>query len=211
MQTEQEGSVVAQPRSVRRFLARRYKANDLNGVMHAIGSLVNQQAADPHVIKLGRQIIAGAYDIYADPATGEQIPVLFFHNRAYHASTAPACFTRDDACELTALWDFCVMNVKYTLDPPHVDTYPDVRYILESYGEDCDGFTILLCSLAKAVGFDVGARVISQDGSAWQHIYPMIGIPKGHTAHYFPMDATEPGQPMGWEYPNPAARSDYRL
>ena len=196
---------------IRRFLAKRYRASGLNDVMKAIGGLVDAGASDPHVIKLARQITSGAFDLYTDPVTHQQIPVIMAWGRPYHASTAPACFTRDDNCEIQAIWDFVVMNTRYVADPPHVDTYPDVQFILEGHGEDCDGFTILFDSLCKAIGFNVGARVISQDGREWAHIYPMIAMPKGSVQGYLPLDATEPGRAPGWEYSSPMAVQDYQL
>jgi hypothetical protein len=197
--------------TIRRFLAKRYKAKSLDDVMHAIGGLVRANAADPHVIKLARQITSGTVDWDTDRRTGELVPVVVAWGRPYRAPAGPICKTRDDKCELEAIWDFVVMNVRYVLDPPHVDTYPDVRYTLEAGAEDCDGFTIVFASLAMAVGFDTAARIISQSGEAWEHIYPLVGVPKGHTQAYFPMDATEPGKWMGWEYPNAAKQADYRL
>lgn len=197
--------------TVRRFLAQRYDAKNLNDVMKAISGQIRTNAADPAVIKLARQITSGTVDWTTDPRTGEQVPVIQAWGRMYRAPVGPICKTRDDACELEAIWDFTVLNVRYVLDPPHVDTYPDVRFTLEAGAEDCDGMTIVIDSLAMAVGFDVAARVISQGGQSWEHIYPLIGVPKGHTQAYFPMDATEPGRQMGWEYQGAASTADYRI
>jgi hypothetical protein len=197
--------------TVRSAVAKRYKANSLDQVMIAIGKIVRDDAANPELIKLARRITAGDFDYMRDPRTGEEIPVIEAWKRPYRAPTGPVCRTRDDACELDAIWDFAVMNLRYTMDPPHVDTYADSRYILESHNADCDEFTILIASLAMAVGFEPGARVISQSGQSWEHIYPMIGVPKANAAAFFPMDATDPGAYPGWEYPNPRGKADFYL
>jgi hypothetical protein len=195
---------------IRRFIARRYRARGLGDVIKAIQGIVRTDAADPNVIKLARQITSGTVDFVADPRTGDQTAVVKAWGRYYRAPDS-ICRTRDDACELEALWDFSVLNFRYVFDPPHVDTYPDCRFMLEASGDDCDGATVLICSLAMSIGFDVACRIISQDGSQWQHIYPLIGLPKTGASHYFPMDITEPGREMGWEFESPAARIDYRL
>lgn len=195
---------------VRKFLAKRYRARGLNDVIKAIQGIVRTDAADPNVIKLARQITSGTVDWVPDPRTNSLTPVVKAWNRHYRAPDS-VCYTRDDACELEAIWDFAVLNARYVMDPPHVDTYPDCRFILESGSEDCDGMTILICSLAMSIGFDVACRIISQDGSQWQHIYPLIGLPKTQSNHYFPMDITEPGHEMGWEFEDPAAKVDYVL
>jgi hypothetical protein len=121
---------------IRRFIAKRYKARGLNDVVKAIQGIVRTDAADPNVIKLARQITSGTVDFVADPRTGDQTAVVKAWGRYYRAPDS-ICRTRDDACELEALWDFVVQNCRYVFDHPHVDTYPDIHYTLEAGSEDC--------------------------------------------------------------------------
>lgn len=188
-----------------RFAAVRSDAASLDDVMRAIAGLIAKASADPAVIKLARQIVSGKYDDYQGQ------PVIMAWGRPYHAPQGGICQTRDDACEIEAIWDFVVLNVRYTLDPTNVDTYTDPRYTLEAGAGDCDDMTILFCSLLEAIGFQMAARVISVNGGSWEHIYPLVGVPKGNPTQWFPLDATEPDRAAGWEYPNPAAIQDYRL
>jgi hypothetical protein len=96
-------------------------------VVKAIQGIVRKDAADPHVIKLARQITSGNVDWQPDPRTGSVKPVVKFHDRYYRAPEQ-VCRTRDDACEIESLWEFVVLNVRYVFDPPHVDTYRCVEF-----------------------------------------------------------------------------------
>ena len=74
---------------------------------------------------------------------------------------------------------------------------------------DCDDMTILFASLLKCVGFEeIVARIVSVQGTTWDHIYPLVKLPRGG---WVAMDATEKGKHLGWEYANVAARRDFAL
>jgi len=81
----------------------------------------------------------------------------------------------------------------------HNDLYPTARKTHELGAEDCDGMTIFVCSMLGTLGFTVGAKVISPDGSNW-HIYAMAGMTP-HTAptRRIMLDPTQKGSYPGWE------------
>ena len=47
------------------------------------------------------------------------------------------CSARDEMCELTAIWNFWVLNVRYLQDSIGQDTYQTLRATLEAGGGDC--------------------------------------------------------------------------
>lgn len=188
------------------------ETRSLRDHIDAIAECVDRSLEDPETLSLARQVVSGSFDLGVDPRTRRKVPVVRYHGRHYLA--APdwsharfVCRPKDNRCEVTAIWNFVVLNVRYVSDPAGSDTYADLRTILESGGGDCDEFTIAFAALLKALGYDVKARVISVDGKYWAHIYPMVRLGR----RWLALDATENGKPMGWEYPTPAEVRDYEL
>ena len=71
----------------------------------------------------------------------------------------------------------------------------------------CDDSTIFVCTLAESLGYESIARVISQDGQYWAHVYPCIRVGN----RWVPLDTTEHNKQLGWEFPRPAARKDFDM
>jgi len=168
--------------------------------------------ADPETRSLAVAIVSGAFDrVQVGP--GSFVPGVPYHGRYYRgaadwASAQTLCEQRDDMCELTQLWNFGVLNVRYLQDAAGEDTYQTLRATLEAGGGDCDDFCILFGSLAGAIGYRSIARVISVHGDTWDHIYPVIKTRRGG---WVALDATEKGKRAGWEFSSPAARQDFWL
>jgi hypothetical protein len=102
-----------------------------------------------------------------------------------------ACFARDAICELRAIFQFTVKNVRYTGDMAGVDTFSAPLRTLEMGGEDCDGHCLLNAALAIANGFRAKFRITSNRGTTWDHIYCMAGIkPKGSANQWIALDTT---------------------
>jgi hypothetical protein len=140
------------------------------------------------------------------------LPVVPYHGRLYRGArdwrTARiVCGAKDDLCELTAIWNFVVLNIRYLQDTVGQDTYQTLRATLEAGGGDCDDMCTAIAALAGAVGYESVASVISLDGKQWAHIYCVIKTRRGWVA----MDPTETGKKPGWEFPAPAARQNFAL
>jgi len=179
--------------------------------MALIERQVKRSLRDPGTRQLAVAIVSGVREYARDPRTGKQVPVVSAWGRYYRAPEVE-CPARDEACEIEAIWDFVVMNVRYVLDIADVDTYSDVKATLEVGGGDCDDFTIVFAALLKALGYSVQARVISIDGRSWAHIYPLCVLPKGGTPRYvLPLDATEDGKEPGWEFKGAKKKQDFDL
>lgn len=192
--------------------AQHWETNDeLVNHIELIRRQIRLSLQDPETRSLAVAICSGSFDRFDDPRLG-QVPAIPFHGRYYRAAAswdaaARVCAMRDEMCEITALWNFWVLNCRYLQDAVDQDTYATLRGSLEAGGEDCDGFTIGLASLCGAVGYHSIARVISVRGDTWDHIYPVIKTKRG----WVPLDATEKGKLPGWEYPRPARKRDFAL
>jgi hypothetical protein len=120
------------------------------------------------------------------PRSGLQNPQVLFIAR----NVTRACAGRDGMCELRAIYQFVVENVRYTGDVSKVDTFSGPLRTLQMGGEDCDGHSLLNCALAQANGFSAKVRITSNRGVSWDHIYCMVGYPKGRTDRWIPLDTT---------------------
>jgi hypothetical protein len=103
------------------------------------------------------------------------------------------CAARDDLCELEALYEavkhgdrrvaWLRRGMRYVADPHSFDTFSTVNAIIRdcsdgSCAADCDDHTVLMGSLAAAVGFKVGARAWGPGRGDYQHVYAVALLPK---------------------------------
>lgn len=194
---------------------------DSNGSLDAHVRLIRQcvlkSLAEGETVQLATRIVSGAYDLVEDPLTGQSVPAIEAWGSYYRApDPGVTCRMRDDYCEITKIWNFVVLNIRYTLDPSEVDTFRTLRRSLEAGSVDCDDFTIIFAALLKAVGFKVRARVCSVKGQkSWAHIYPMVEVPKESTpgveSRWVPLDVTVEGVGPDWEYPYINKYRDFEL
>lgn len=100
------------------------------------------------------------------------------------------CPPRDDMCELKAVFDFVVTNLRYTGDIAYKDTFASALRSLQFGGEDCDGHSVVNAVLAMENGFQTKFRITSNTGATWDHIYCMAAIPKHSPARWIALDTT---------------------
>lgn len=102
--------------------------------------------------------------------------------------------SRDDVAELEALYAAVKYGdpeipslrrgVKYVADPRYADYFASPVDTLRACakgacGEDCDGQTALMCSLASSLGWKTGLRAWGRLGSGgYSHVYPVVAFPK---------------------------------
>jgi hypothetical protein len=120
------------------------------------------------------------------PRAGLQNPTLLALARA----VTQGCRGRDVMCELRTIYQFVVTNVRYTGDMAAIDTFSAPLRTLQMGGEDCDGHCLVNAALAIANGFQAKARITSNRGVTWDHIYCMVGLPKGRTEKWVALDTT---------------------
>lgn len=177
-----------------------YQTNSLDSHLALIKRQVTKSLRDVETIQLARKLISGQHEMKRDPRTGKAAPLVQAWGKWYRAPTTRHCGAKDAACEIQAIWDFWQKNVRYTLDPDGVDTFATLQYTLEAGAGDCDDAAVGLCALLKAVGFRCAARVISTDGKHWEHVYALVGCPKGDGQKWIPLDPTVKGATIGWQY-----------
>jgi len=200
-----------------RFEASQYEVSDsLDSIDELIGMIRKQiqvSLDDPATRVLASSLVSSSYKFAPDPRTGSPEPYVEFYGQKFYVvsegeSVPPPCKARDFRCEVVKIWNFNVLNVRYTADLDDADLYQDLRTILTTRSGDCDDMTVVFCSLLRAVGMETAARVISLRGDSWDHIYPLVKIPKyGWVA----LDATEDEKEAGWEYPKPAKYIDFDM
>lgn len=100
------------------------------------------------------------------------------------------CPPRNDKCELQAIFDFIVKNVRYTGDIVFKDTFQSALRTLQYGGGDCDDHAVLGAVLAMENGFQTKFRITSNTGKSWDHIYLMAGIPKHAPKKWVALDTT---------------------
>jgi transglutaminase-like putative cysteine protease len=120
------------------------------------------------------------------PKNGLQNPQLISLAR----QITRACRGRDGKCELQAIYQFVVTNVRYTGDVFATDTFSAPLRTLQMGGEDCDGHAVLNAALAMANGFKTKLRITSNRGITWDHIYCLAGWPKGRGDSWIALDTT---------------------
>lgn len=132
------------------------------------------------------------------------------------------CTSRDDACEIQAIFDAVktgnadvaalAQGFKYIADPKTLDFFQSAERSLAMCergicGSDCDDHTILVASLLGSIGFTVGARAYGPSGaSGFTHVYAMVVAPKKASyrdaqAEKIALDTTVPRSHPGWEPP----------
>lgn len=87
-----------------------------------------------------------------------------------------------------------------------------LRAVKTSGAGDCDDATVVFGALCKRAGFStVRARVISVDGEAFGHVYPVVGLPRKYPTELVPLDPTVRNAVPGWEYEGGKVVQDFDL
>ena len=110
--------------------------------------------------------------------------------RKYGLMITQACPARNDMCELKAIFDFVVQNVRYTGDITGRDTFQSALRTMQFGGGDCDDHAALSAVLGMENGFTMKWRITSNAGTSWDHIYAMAGVPKHRPTRWVALDTT---------------------
>lgn len=128
------------------------------------------------------------------------------------------CQSRDDNCELQAIFDAVKhgdqrvtalkRGFKYVADPKTIDFFAAADRSLAmcekgGCGGDCDDHTILVGALCGSIGFTPGARAYGpKAGGPLVHVYPVVLLPKkAIRGQAVGLDTTVPRSYVGWEPP----------
>jgi len=178
-----------------------------------IAKMVDKSCRDGETRRLAAAIVSGAYDYSRDPRTGASVPIVEAWGHKFRAPPGDGCKARDSACEIGKIWDFLVINVRYTEDPTDYDTFQTLRETLLMGGGDCDCAVVSFGALLKSLGYRVAARVISTKDAPrdFVHVYPLVGLPKENPTQWVPLDITVDGSYPGWQYARIGKARDYKI
>jgi len=100
-----------------------------------------------------------------------------------------------NADKTLAIYSWMKRNIKYIPESPYTDVYQPPATTVTLGAGDCEDLFLLSASLAKLGNIPVKAKLISVDGSIYQHIYPLLKV----NGRFVPMDMTVDNLPMGRE------------
>lgn len=121
--------------------------------------------------------------------------------RGQAIAKARRCASRDDECELGALFDDQQRRIKYMADVTDVDTYASPQRTIAWGAGDCDDHVSKLIAEGTTLGFRMGARVIPPTKDRDGHIMALAGLPKNEPKEAVVLDTTVPGAYPGWQPP----------
>jgi len=121
------------------------------------------------------------------------------------------CPEKDYESEGECIYNYVRQNVRYTRDPMDVELLQAPEVTLREASGDCDDVSILIASLAEAVGMEAAFLTIKANKNLpydFTHVFPIIRTQKGWrgadptVAHaYFgwiPPEATDPKKRKIW-------------
>lgn len=188
-----------------------HHVNSLRDRVRVISKQIGYGIRDPEMRRVSLAVSAGDTWTLRDFATRHGY-------RPLDLGGLRGCAARDDACELTNMFEFIRRNVRYTGDIAGLDTYVTARKtIFELRGGDCDDHTIALSTLGAHNGFSMLARAVAPTGSVDKrgrpvigHVYAVALVPKMSPGAGTAMDTTLPRGFLGLE-PRSAEQVDFLL
>lgn len=134
------------------------------------------------------------------------------------------CPSRDDACELHAIFD-CVKygrpdvrgferGLKYVADPNWADKFTAPSKLIENLrsginGGDCDDHAGLICALAGSIGFTMGLLAYGPPGEdGYTHVLAVAQFPKRGGGQLVGLDTTVAESEVGWLPPHIAPKKN---
>jgi hypothetical protein len=191
-----------------------WEADNIEDHLSLIKRQVDRSLADPETRRLAVKIAGGNPDdvIVED---GVEVPIVNAWGMGLYLpiSSWSDCSPKDAMCEIEAVWNFVVANIRYVLDPDGFDLFSTLKLTLDAGAGDCDDMVIAFGALLRALGFqNVFCRVVSTNNERWEHVYTMVGLPKtGRSKKMISLDPTVKGAVPGWEYKKITHRLDYKL
>jgi hypothetical protein len=144
-------------------------ASVVTGKLHRLSGLINRHIGDARIRRLALQI-----------------------------SGASRGLAGDDLATLGELYWWVKKNIQYVPDPPRQDIFVSPVTVLNTRQDDCDGFSVLIGTLGKALGFNVKLRAVGKERGRFDHVYPLLDVPRGTRSRWVALDAL-PGRALGQE------------
>ena len=115
-----------------------WESEDLADHCQLIARQVQKSLEDPETRKLAVKIAGHRPDSYINE-NGVAVPIVEAWGLQLYLPPVGAspCAAQNDACEVQAVWNFLVANVRYVLDPDGYDLFCTLRRTLEAGAGDC--------------------------------------------------------------------------
>jgi hypothetical protein len=114
------------------------------------------------------------------------------------------CREKDWLCEAQTLHAIVRDRIRYVRDVHNVETVQFPEQTLQLASGDCDDKTVLLGSLAAAIGFPVRFVAVAVNNEMYSHVLPQLLIPRYGwiTAETIPIDSDGNKAELGWFPPD---------
>lgn len=142
-------------------------------------------AANPHTLRLMRQIIAREK---CDPRVMQAAHSIIY--------TQPE---RDAAAEARALYEYVRDNIRYVQDVAGVETLCAPSMTLQRMIGDCDDQTMLLCALCESAGYWTRLVMAQYQAPDFEHVYCQVLV----NGLWVNCDPIEREGWFGWAPPDP--------
>jgi hypothetical protein len=115
--------------------------------------------------------------------------------------TVSHCRSRDEECELAALFSSSDRAIRYMPDPYGKDTYATPMATRDLGAGDCDDHSADEVAQTLIAGFPSGVRTIAPDNDTMGHIYGIVAVPRDNPSRIVAMDSsmTGLGATVGWQ------------
>lgn len=115
--------------------------------------------------------------------------------------TVAHCRSRDEDCELAALFGSSASAIRYFPDPYGKDLYQTPMASRALGAGDCDDHSSDEVTQALLAGFPAGVRTIAPDRSTMSHIYGIVAVPRDNPQRIVALDSSMAGlgATVGWE------------
>jgi hypothetical protein len=90
----------------------------------------------------------------------------------------------DDASELKALFDWEIGNIRFTKDPVNKEKLYPPAELLKIRAGDCDDMSMLIATLAMAVGYPARLVTVAVNGDEFSHVYAEANL----NGQWIPLD-----------------------
>jgi Transglutaminase-like superfamily len=106
----------------------------------------------------------------------------------------------DEIGEANTIYQWVLSNIRFTKDPVTKEKLYPPAELLKIRAGDCDDITMLVATLAMAVGYPARVVTVSANGAApeqFSHVYPEVEV----QGQWIPMDAARPDSMFGADPP----------
>jgi len=112
------------------------------------------------------------------------------------------CPSKDFRCEVEAVWNWVVENIRFVRDINGVETLQKPARTIDLGVGDCDDHVTLISSLLESIGHPTRFVAVGFYPGEFSHVFAETRIGE----RWIPLETTVPGVDIGWYPPNVRSR-----